>query len=69
MQGSCWCYCKSHIYRRKPKAGTEEFERTRAARSIAEAILAKLVLRGLVCVCVLNINACINGVLKYSKPS
>ncbi|XP_052720135.1 myosin-IIIb-like isoform X3 [Crassostrea angulata] len=26
--------------RRKPKAGTEEFERTRAARSIAEAILA-----------------------------
>lgn len=43
MQGSCWCYCKSHIYRRKPKAGTEEFERTRAARSIAEAILAKLV--------------------------
>lgn len=43
MQGSCWCYYKSHIYRRKPKAGTEEFERTRAARSIAEAILAKLV--------------------------
>nr|XP_022321566.1 myosin-IIIb-like isoform X3 [Crassostrea virginica] len=26
--------------RRKPRAGTEEFERTRAARSIAEAILA-----------------------------
>lgn len=51
MQGICWCYCKSHIYRRKPRAGTEEFERTRAARSIAEAILAKLVFDGTVTIC------------------